>query len=62
MESLPEAVDDAKLKAAVDGLLAKHPPEAVIVYLNAFNEMNEANWASLRDLLEKDPRLQLGAH
>lgn len=62
VDSLPEKVDDAKLKAAVDILLAKHPPEAVIVYLNAFNEMNEASWDNLGDLLKSDSRLQLGAN
>jgi len=62
VEELPASVPDDKLKAAVDGLLAKHPPEAVAVYLNAFNDMNEANWANLKALLESDPRLQLGGH
>jgi len=55
-------MDDAKLKSAVDILLGKYPPEAVAVYLNAFNDMNEANWANLKALLEGDSRLQLGAH
>ena len=62
VEDLPEAMDDAKLKGAVDILLTKYPPEAVSVYLNAFNDMNEANWANLKALLEGDSRLQLGAH
>src|SRR5579859_2194786 len=62
VDDLPASMDDAKLKAAVDGLLAKFPPEAVAVYLNAFNDMNEANWTNLKSLLESDPRLQLGAH
>jgi hypothetical protein len=62
VEDLPESMDDAKLKSAVDNLLTKYPPEAVAVYLNAFNDMNEANWANLKALLEGDPRLQLGAH
>lgn len=62
VENLPDSVDDAKLKVAVDTLLAKHPPEAVAVYLNAFNGMNEANWPNLKTLLEADTRLQLGAH
>jgi hypothetical protein len=55
-------VDDAKLKAAIEILLAKNPPEIVAVYLNAFNDMNEAHWANLKTLLENDSRLQLGAH
>src|SRR5215469_3769064 len=62
VDDLPNSMDDAKLKTAVDGLLAKYPPEAVAVYLNAFNDMNEANWPNLKSLLETDSRLQLGAH
>jgi hypothetical protein len=60
VEDLPPAMDDAKIHAAVEALLAKHPPEAVAVYLNAFNEMNEVEWPSLKTMLESDPRLQLG--
>jgi hypothetical protein len=55
-------VDDAKLKSAVDTLVAKYPPEAVAVYLHAFNDMNEASWANLKTMLEADSRLQLGSH
>jgi hypothetical protein len=62
VENLPEAMDDAKLKAAVDVLLAKYPHEYIAVYLNAFNDMNEANWANLKTMLEGDKRLQLGTH
>jgi hypothetical protein len=62
VEDLPPGVDDAKLKTAVEGLLGKYPHEAVAVYLNAFNDMNEANWPNLKGLLEGDPRLQLGSH
>ena len=54
-------MDDAKLKAAVDALLAKYPPETVAVYLHAFNEMNEQEWPNLTTMLDADPRLQLGA-
>lgn len=60
VEELPATMDDAKLKAAVDGLLAKYPPEVVAVYLNAFNDMNEVNWANLGALLAEDKRLQCG--
>lgn len=62
VEDLPKSVADAKLKSAVDAIAAKHPQEAVAVYLNAFNGMNEANWPNLKALLESDSRLQLGAH
>ena len=62
VDDLPATIDDAKLKASVDGLLAKYPAEVVAVYLNAFNDMNEAGWANLKTLLESDSRLQLGNH
>lgn len=60
VEDLPETMEDAKLKAAVELLLGKYPHEVVAVYLNAFNDMNEANWSNLKTLLEEDARLQLG--
>jgi len=60
VDELPPTMDDAKLKSAVDVLLGKYPPEVVAVYLNAFNDMNEANWTNLKSMLEADPRLQLG--
>jgi hypothetical protein len=60
VEDLPQTMDDAKLGAAVDGVLARHPTEAVIVYLHAFYEMNEARWPNLKTLLETEPRLQFG--
>ena len=61
VEELPPTMDDAKVRTAVDELLAKHPAEAVAVYLHAFNEMNEVEWPGLKTLLDSDPRLQLGA-
>jgi hypothetical protein len=60
VEELPPSMEDDKLKGAVEQLLAKYPHEAVAVYLHAFNDMNEANWANLKTLLESDSRLQLG--
>ena len=62
VEDLPAAMDDAKLKVAIEILTAKYPHEVVAVYLNAFNDMNAAGWANLKTLLEADTRLQLGAH
>jgi hypothetical protein len=57
VDKLPESVDDAALKAAVDDLLAKHPPQVASIYLHSFNHMNEAKWANLDTLLQKDARL-----
>jgi hypothetical protein len=61
VENLPPTMDDAKLRPAVEALLAKYPPETVAVYLHAFNRMNELEWANLKAMLDSDPRLQLGA-
>jgi hypothetical protein len=62
VENLPPSMDDAKLQAAVDGLLEKFPHETVAIYLLAFNEMNEANWPNLKAMLADNPKLQLGNH
>jgi hypothetical protein len=61
VEDLPKSMEDAKLTAAVEKVLANHPREVVAVYLVAFNELNQANWPNLKSMLETDPRLQLGA-
>lgn len=60
VEELPKSVEDEKLRAAVEGLLAKYPHEKVAVYLRAFNDFSQANWPNLAKLLENEPRLQLG--
>jgi len=60
VEELPGEMDDAKLKPAIELLLGKYPHEVVAVYLNAFNDMNAANWPNLKVALESDTRLQLG--
>ena len=59
VDDFPETLDDATLKKAIDQVMAKHPKEIVIVYLNAFGNMNEAGWPNLNEMLEKDERLQL---
>ncbi len=58
VDTLPDTMDDAKLRAAVDGVLARHPAPVVAVYLNAFASMNGAKWPLLDELLKSDPRLQ----
>lgn len=60
VDDLPASVEDAKLTAAVDGLLAKYPAEEVAVYLNAFYTMNDVHWANLESMLKSEPRLQFG--
>ncbi len=60
VEDLPKSMDDAKLQAGVDQLLGKYPSEVVAIYLNAFSEMNEVDWPNLKQMLETNPRLQVG--
>ena len=60
VEELPAAMEDEKLKPAIEVLLGKYPQEVVAVYLNAFNDMNEVEWPTLKGLLATEARLQLG--
>jgi hypothetical protein len=59
VEDFPDKVDDARLDAAVEKLLAKYPPEKVVVYLNSFNAMNDCPWENLSAKLKGDNRLQM---
>src|SRR5438270_2563197 len=59
VENLPASVEDAALQGAVEGLLAKYPPEIIALYLHAFSDMNETRWANLDALLQNDARLRL---
>jgi hypothetical protein len=60
VDDLPASVEDAKLTAAVEALLANNPAEEVAVYLNAFYTMNEVQWPNLETMLKNEPRLQFG--
>ncbi|HWD19430.1 MAG TPA: hypothetical protein VHB20_09125 [Verrucomicrobiae bacterium] len=60
VEDLPATIDDAKLKEAVDKLLAKYPPEEIAVYLHAFYTMNQVQWPNLEAILQSEKRLQFG--
>jgi hypothetical protein len=60
VDDLPASVEDAKLAAAVEMLLAKFPAEEAAVYLNAFYTMNEIQWPNLEAMLKTEPRLQFG--
>jgi hypothetical protein len=59
VDDLPATMDEAKLRSAIELLLGKYPPEVVVIYLQAFNEMNEVEWPTLKTMLENDTRLQL---
>jgi hypothetical protein len=60
VETLPETMEDGKLKSAVEQLLSKYPAEEVAVYLYSFNGMNDTRWPNLDAMLRQDNRLQLG--
>lgn len=57
VEDLPKEMEDAALTAAIDNLLAKYPHNVVVLYLHAFNDMNEAHWPNLTEKLKTDARL-----
>jgi len=58
VEDLPESVSDENLQAGIDAILAKHDKEKAIVYLHAFNSMNDCSWKNLDERLQTDERLQ----
>jgi len=60
VEDFPSTIEDAKLNAAVDALVAKYPREKVIVYLNTVKATGGIAWPNLETVLQSDPRLQLG--
>ena len=60
IEDLPSAPDKAKLTEVVNGLLEKHDPNVVAVYLHAFQATDDkGGWATLEELLAEDSRLKL---
>ena len=59
IEELPEAPAKEALVKAIDECFAKHDPEVVAVYLNAFQALDDKGWPTLAELLAEDPRLRL---
>ncbi len=57
METLPPAPPKAALGKAIDACFAKHDPRIVVIYLNAFQALDENGWSTLGELLVEDPRL-----
>jgi hypothetical protein len=57
--SLPETLDDEKLKTTIDTLLGSHDPKLVTLYLQVFNLQTPDGWKNLEALLESDARLIL---
>jgi len=61
IETLPTAPAKADLSKTIDALLITHDPAVVVVYLHAFQALDENGWSTLAELLVEDPRLQLAA-
>jgi len=59
IETLPDAPAKADLIKAIDPLFTKHDPAIVVVYLHAFQALDENGWSTLAELLTEDPRLHL---
>jgi hypothetical protein len=57
IDDLPPAPEEAKLREAIDAVLAKYPREEVAVYLHAFHAMDQEPWPSLTAILTSDDRL-----
>lgn len=57
--SLPDTLDDEKLKATIDDLISKHDPRIVTLYLRVFNLQTSEGWENLATILEEDDRLKL---
>ena len=60
VDDLPEELDAAKLKAAVDKLLSDFPAETVTLYLEVFQLQQPGGWQEITSQLESDDRLFLG--
>jgi hypothetical protein len=58
VEDLPEDVTDEAVTKGIDSILEKYPRESVLVYLHAFNSMNDCTWKNLDSMLQNAERLQ----
>ncbi len=58
VEDLPEDVTDEAVAKGIDTILEKYDKETVLVYLHAFNSMNECTWKNLDSMLQDEERLQ----
>lgn len=57
LETLPAEPAPEKLRAAIDGLFAQHPPEAVFAYLQLFAAMDITEWPNFQQIIDGDSRL-----
>jgi hypothetical protein len=59
VDNLPAAPSRDKLNETISKLLEKRSPEAVALYLHAFQAMDETGWSILDEALATDPRISL---
>lgn len=57
LETLPAEPTPEKLRAAIDGLFAQHPPEVVFAYLQLFAAMDITEWPNFQQIINEDSRL-----
>ena len=59
VDNLPAAPSRERLDQTISKLLEKRSPEAVALYLHAFQAMDETGWSILDEALATDPRISL---
>jgi hypothetical protein len=57
-DNFPPQPDAALIKKSVDLLLQQFDSRIVGIYLRAFNQIDETQWAALDEILRDEPRLQ----
>ena len=58
VEDLPNEITDEGLDKAINTLLEQNEREIVVLYLHAFQSMNDSGWTNLEAALERDERLE----
>ncbi|MFT6617663.1 MAG: hypothetical protein ACJASX_000548 [Limisphaerales bacterium] len=58
VEELPGNVTDEAVNNGIDKILEKYSRESVLVYLHAFNSMNDCTWKNLDSMLQSSEHLQ----
>ncbi len=59
LDTLPPEPQKERLQEAVDRLLDNHSRSAAIAYLHLFCKMDIADWPTLKEIINQDPRLCL---
>lgn len=59
VDNLPAAPSRDRLNETISKLLEKRSPEAVALYLHAFQAMDETGWSVLDEILATDARISL---